>query len=261
MKNPLPVGVAWLYTIFLVFVVCIPSTGLAHGEGASQDQLVGAYLTDMGYSPETPHEGDILALDFQLWLAQSTSTPVEFDQVFVRVKQSGTLLLSTNVTKNILGKTAFSFVPPVSGPVLVFAQYERDGETLAEATFPLTIAPQERTLADNIPLLLAGAIGLIVGFGIALLLHKRGATREGDVNDSLEKARAAIQDTKESRHDQILALLNTQDEITNNDVEKCLQVSDRTATRYLEELVQEGRLQQVGSTGKSVSYRLIKPAK
>lgn len=44
--------------------------------------------------------------------------------------------------------------------------------------------------------------------------------------------------------------------ITNNDVEKMLGVSDATATNYLEELEQEGKIVQQGKTGRSVFYTL-----
>lgn len=44
--------------------------------------------------------------------------------------------------------------------------------------------------------------------------------------------------------------------ITNNDVEKLLGVSDATATRYLDELEKQGKVKQVGKTGRSVYYQL-----
>ncbi len=44
--------------------------------------------------------------------------------------------------------------------------------------------------------------------------------------------------------------------ITNNDVEKLLNVSDATATNYLQELENEGKIKQVGETGRSVFYKL-----
>lgn len=45
--------------------------------------------------------------------------------------------------------------------------------------------------------------------------------------------------------------------ITNNDVEKLLGVADSTATRYLDELEKEGKIKQVGKTGKGVYYEVI----
>lgn len=42
--------------------------------------------------------------------------------------------------------------------------------------------------------------------------------------------------------------------VANNDIETLLDVSDATATRYLEELEKEGSVRQVGKTGKYVYY-------
>lgn len=44
--------------------------------------------------------------------------------------------------------------------------------------------------------------------------------------------------------------------ITNDDVEQLLRVSDATATRYLDELEEDGKITQVGKTGKGVHYTL-----
>lgn len=44
--------------------------------------------------------------------------------------------------------------------------------------------------------------------------------------------------------------------VTNNDVEALIGVSDATASRYLSELEAEGKIRQVGDTGKSVYYVL-----
>ncbi len=64
---------------------------------------------------------------------------------------------------------------------------------------------------------------------------------------------------KAEHKQKILSFLAAQDEvnpqITNNDVEKLLGVSNATAERYLDELEQEGALKQVGKTGRNVYYK------
>lgn len=45
-------------------------------------------------------------------------------------------------------------------------------------------------------------------------------------------------------------------EVTNDDVEKELGVSDATATRYLDALEKQGRIEQIGEKGRFVKYRL-----
>ena len=80
--------------------------------------------------------------------------------------------------------------------------------------------------------------------------HQRG-------RDLLVKARATIQDRKHKKLEKILEFLNTKGKITNDEVEKLLHVSDATATRYLSALEKEGKIKQVGKTGKAVEYTRI----
>jgi len=51
-----------------------------------------------------------------------------------------------------------------------------------------------------------------------------------------------------------MELFAKQTEITNDEVEKHLHVSDATATQYLAELEKRGEIRQVGTTGRGVKY-------
>ena len=75
--------------------------------------------------------------------------------------------------------------------------------------------------------------------------------------DLLVKARATIQERKRKKLEKILEALTVKGKITNDEVEKLLHVSDATATRYLSALEKEGKIQQVGKTGKAVEYTRI----
>jgi len=77
------------------------------------------------------------------------------------------------------------------------------------------------------------------------------------IRDLLTRARVAIQDRKRKKRDKIMLALTTKNEITNDEVEKLLHVSDATATRYLSALEKEGRIKQVGKTGHGVVYSKI----
>ncbi len=61
---------------------------------------------------------------------------------------------------------------------------------------------------------------------------------------------------REKNQEKILKLFQTKQTVTNNDIEKLLGVSDATATRYLSDLEQERKIEQVGNTGRGVEYRL-----
>ena len=80
----------------------------------------------------------------------------------------------------------------------------------------------------------------------------------------LTKARAKIQDTKRKKLDRIMTLFEKQKngstgspQVTNDEVEKLLHVSDATATRYLDTLEKENRIKQTGKTGAAVFYEKI----
>jgi len=69
----------------------------------------------------------------------------------------------------------------------------------------------------------------------------------------LTRAVDAIQGRTRKRLDKILAEFDKKKTLTNDDVEKLLHVSDATATRYLYELVKEGKIKRTGKT-KSAAY-------
>lgn len=82
--------------------------------------------------------------------------------------------------------------------------------------------------------------------------EKRSFARE-----LLISARNAIQFRKRKKLDRVMSLFLQHSQITNDEVEKFLHVSDATATRYLSQLEKEGRIKQSGKTGKAVSYSRI----
>ena len=80
------------------------------------------------------------------------------------------------------------------------------------------------------------------------------ATPMNSARDLLVKARATIQDRKARKLEKILEALNAKGNITNDEVEKLLHISDATATRYLSALEKQGKITQVGKTGHAVTY-------
>ena len=64
------------------------------------------------------------------------------------------------------------------------------------------------------------------------------------------------QKEKQENKNKIMDLLKQRNRVGNDEVEKVLGVSDATATRYLEELEKENKIEQIGKTGRSVYYQL-----
>ena len=71
----------------------------------------------------------------------------------------------------------------------------------------------------------------------------------------LARARAAIFNRKQKKLEKIVEMALRQKAqgklITNDDVEKLLRVSDKTAERYLAELVKQGKLRKTGTTSQT----------
>jgi hypothetical protein len=77
------------------------------------------------------------------------------------------------------------------------------------------------------------------------------------IRELLAKARAKIQSRKRVKLDKVMTLFAKRTQITNDEVEKLLHVSDATATRYLEILEKENKIKQSGKTGKYTHYEKI----
>jgi hypothetical protein len=90
--------------------------------------------------------------------------------------------------------------------------------------------------------------------------HDSSAVRENPLRNLLAKAKEKIQFRKRQRLEKILALAglcqSKGKKLMNDDVQKLLRVSDKTATRYLGQLVREGRLKRIGNTGQAVYYEI-----
>lgn len=93
-------------------------------------------------------------------------------------------------------------------------------------------------------------LAVVVIVLIVVLAKKSKQTSAG----SLDPARKAKQEQKDENRKKILELFNDKQAISNEDVEKLLQVSDATATRYLDELEKAEKITQKAETGRGVSY-------
>lgn len=91
--------------------------------------------------------------------------------------------------------------------------------------------------------LLILAIGVVLGF-----IFSKRRSKSFNVRQS---------ENKENNKKRILELLETKYEINNDDIQNHLAVSDASATRYLDELEREGKVKQVGKTGKHVYYEKV----
>lgn len=112
-------------------------------------------------------------------------------------------------------------------------------------------------------LVIAGLIALVIfqWRKIKQLQNERAGIfkEKQDIENSSKGLKAynqKIQQQKQEQQAQILNLLDKQEKITNNDVEKLLGVSDATATRYLDALEKQDKIEAFGKSAKAAFYRL-----
>ena len=134
-------------------------------------------------------------------------------------------------------------------------------------------------------------IGGVIGFLIAKAFQKNipvnkkvfASKSEDELEEMREESREALSERTEKRKEKILELMRNErgknaeltekiesDEelevcdavvdrspgITSDEVEKLLDVSDQTARKYLNELEDENKIEQVGDRGRGVYYIL-----
>ncbi|MDP2637603.1 MAG: HTH domain-containing protein [Candidatus Levybacteria bacterium] len=62
---------------------------------------------------------------------------------------------------------------------------------------------------------------------------------------------------KNANLQKILELFASNKELTNESIRENLKVSNRSVVRYMDELEKQGKVKQIGNTGRSVTYKLI----
>ena len=112
-------------------------------------------------------------------------------------------------------------------------------------------------------LIFLGGLGVGVGIATAVRIDKVAPTvnnpfldeADSEVADELRAEGAqSVQERIERRKGKILAQAVAQGRITNDGVEDLFCISNATARNYLSQLVVEGHLEKVGTTGRGVYY-------
>jgi len=96
-------------------------------------------------------------------------------------------------------------------------------------------------------------VGLAIGIAIAtvliILFFDGKKNSQKNIYRTSEKA--------EKLRELAKIIAETDQKITNDFVQDRLNISDATATRYLDELEKEGLIKQIGDTGKHTYYKKI----
>lgn len=100
--------------------------------------------------------------------------------------------------------------------------------------------------------LLSFFVGILVGALVVYLLLRKSKTSGSSIAAYTDQR----SNEKQNRKERIITFLKEKGTITNNDVEKLLGIADATATKYLQELEREDRIEQIGTHGRFVRYKI-----
>lgn len=155
-----------LVSLALVFASA-PLFASGHELGESFEQEVGEHLIDIGYTPENFSAGSSALFEFELWRNNPDAEydeldPVAYDDVWVRIVSDGTTMFASGVHNAEFGGSRMTYVFPEAGEYELSVRYERGLDTVAEATFPFTVAPKEGSGAFRIPAM-AALVGVLIG--------------------------------------------------------------------------------------------------
>ncbi|NQV93072.1 winged helix-turn-helix transcriptional regulator [Candidatus Kaiserbacteria bacterium] len=101
---------------------------------------------------------------------------------------------------------------------------------------------------ETLVLIIVGVLGVGVGMSLG---HKDSGKRLGNF---INKERSP---QKGRRKKMLLKHIKDQGELTNSEAQVLLGVSDTTIVTYLDELEEEGKVVQVGESGRGVYYTLV----
>ena len=94
--------------------------------------------------------------------------------------------------------------------------------------------------------------GFLIGIGLVLIFSRSARQKVVGICKVALGQTARKQENKEK----VLELLQERGELSNSDIREVLGVSPRTAVDYMDELEEEGKVEQVGDIGQGVVYRL-----
>jgi hypothetical protein len=171
------------YTAFLILIACIvfpPLTAYAHGINFLR-QAVGSYTVDVGYNVIVVTPRSPVVFDFLLWEgneleSEDEGQAVPVTNVWFRVEdEQGRAQFNANIGQPVFGRLALLYAFPVAGDYTLQVRYEREGNVLTEASFPLTVESDGGTpgTGNSSDFFVGGVFGLLAGGALAYFALRR----------------------------------------------------------------------------------------
>jgi len=168
-----------LKKIFLVFILLIcfifsVTITSSHGTEASLEKEVGKYIVDIGYKPEEIKEKETEVFDFNL-IDKTSKEEIVFTKVWVRISNNNESAFAGGLAKSSLAKTTLSLQFPESGEYEFSVRFQNEEETLAEASFPISVEKTEpiKKTSESPKLVLSAIAGALLASAIVYIITTR----------------------------------------------------------------------------------------
>lgn len=164
--------------VSIIGVVLLGGVAYADGFAQTLDKPVGNYIANVDYDSYTPEisAGNATSYSFQLWNKDRTKT-VSFSDVSVNIfqKDNPSDTVFSGTLSGDFGQAGMRLTFQDEGSYTMDVRFhDANYATLAEASFPLEVAPNGKTYGMGaLWLVLSGGLGLAMGVAIMFLVHRR----------------------------------------------------------------------------------------
>ncbi len=166
--------------ISLFALLILASPAWAHGTEKVLNQDSGNYTLSLSYDPFELVLGEGVPLGFNISPKNGTSA-VDYSNAYVKITppKGEDFIFAAPISKAEFGVTSVLFKFPGSGDYKISASFRRGTDAIAETDFVLNV-PAPKTPASNGPgipfnkeALMIGLGGLILGYGLSLVIKKK----------------------------------------------------------------------------------------
>lgn len=147
-----------IFALLLTFMI---TGSYAHGTDGELIKESNGYTIDIGYEPEIIYAGETVSFDF---LLKKDTLKEEFTDVWVRITQDSKSIFATGIHNQDFGGTTLLYEFEKEGNYVLHVRYQKDGESITEAEFPITVTPSESQIEPNSPKPIAFIIGILFAF-------------------------------------------------------------------------------------------------
>lgn len=163
-------------TAVIILSIVLPFVVVAHGTGASHEEVVDGYVIDIGYDPAVVEAGTQARFDFNI-LNDATKEVVPFTDIWLRITKDNTTYFAGGVHKARIGLTGVSYIFPEEGEYEISVRYQNEGEAITEISFPLPVSKGTQgatggSTDSKVKSAILAACSLVVGLIIGYLVHR-----------------------------------------------------------------------------------------